>query len=101
MLILRLGNTYGLNIWDFKMPDGLTPHFIAKYVALYEILHKSHFNVYTLKLSINFVAHLTIHVSKFKFTIKDQTGNKRCGRKWMLLNTSQSLKSKAYSANTP
>lgn len=75
MLNLRLGNTCGLNIWDFKMPDGLAPHFIAKYVGLYEILHKSHFNMYTLKLSINFVAHLTIHVSKFKFMIKDQIGN--------------------------
>jgi hypothetical protein len=70
------------------MPDGLAPHFIAKYVGPYEILHKSHFDVYTLKLSTNFVAHPTFHVSKFKFMIKDQTGSKSCGRMWMLSNTS-------------
>jgi hypothetical protein len=53
--------------------------------------------MYTLKVSINFVAYFTFHVSKFKFMIKDQTKNKRCGRKWMLSNTSHLLKSKAYS----
>jgi hypothetical protein len=31
------------------MPKGLTPYFIAKYVKPYEILHKPHFEVYTLK----------------------------------------------------
>jgi len=79
------------------MPNGLAPHFIAKYVGPYEILHKPHLNVYTLKLSINFVAHLTFHVSKFKFMIKGKTGNKSCNQKWMPLNPSQLLKSKAYS----
>jgi len=54
------------------MLDGLTPFFTTKYVRSYEILHKPHSNVYTLKLSINFVAHLTFHVSKLKLFICDE-----------------------------
>jgi Zn finger protein HypA/HybF involved in hydrogenase expression len=84
----EVGQHVWLNIYDFKMPDGHTPHFIAKYVGPYEILHKLHLDMYALKLSINFVTHSTFHVSKFKFIIKDQTGSKRCKRMWMLSNTS-------------
>jgi hypothetical protein len=54
------------------MPDKLAPHFIAKYVGPYEILHKSHFDIYTLKLLINFVAHLTFHISKLKLFMCDE-----------------------------
>jgi hypothetical protein len=54
------------------MPDTLAPHFIAKYVRPYEILHKSHFDIYTLKLLINFVAHLTFHISKLKLFMCDE-----------------------------
>jgi hypothetical protein len=54
------------------MPDKLAPHFIAKYVGPYEILHKSHFDIYTLKLLINFVAHLTFHISKMKLFMCDE-----------------------------
>jgi hypothetical protein len=53
-----------LNIQDFKMPNGLAPHSIAKYMGPYKILHKPHPDVHTLKLPINFVAHQTFHVSK-------------------------------------
>jgi hypothetical protein len=55
-----------LNIWDFKMHDGLTPCLIAKCVRSYETFHKSHPNMYTPKLPTNFMAHLTFHVSKLK-----------------------------------
>jgi hypothetical protein len=48
------------------MPNGLAPHFIAKYMGTYEILHKLHLNVYTLKLLTNFVAHPTFHILKPK-----------------------------------
>jgi hypothetical protein len=50
----------------------LAPHFIAKYTRFYGILHKSHFNVYILKLSIIFVAHLTFHVPKLKLFLYDE-----------------------------
>jgi len=60
-----------LNIRDFKMSNGLAPHVIAKYVGTYEILHKPHLDVYTLKLLANFVAHPTIHVSKLKLFLYD------------------------------
>jgi len=50
----------------------LAPHFIAKYTRLYGILHKSHFDLYTLKLSINFVAHLTFYVPKLKLFLHDE-----------------------------
>jgi hypothetical protein len=59
----KVGQHMWLNIRDFKLLDGLALHFIAKYVGLYEILHKSHPNVYTLMLSIDFVAYPTFHVS--------------------------------------
>jgi hypothetical protein len=54
------------------MPDGLTPCFIAKYVKLYENFHKLHPNMYTLKLLVNFVAHLTFHASKLKLFLCDE-----------------------------
>jgi len=63
----EVGQHVWLNIRDFKMPNGLASHFISKYVKPYEILHKLHPNLYTLKLLINFVAHLTFHVLKLKF----------------------------------
>jgi hypothetical protein len=49
------------------MPNGLALCFIAKYTWFYGILHKPHLDMYTLKLFINFVAHMTFHVSKLKF----------------------------------
>jgi hypothetical protein len=45
---------------------GFAPHFIAKYVGPYEILHKLHVNMYTLKLPTNFVAHPTFHILKLE-----------------------------------
>jgi hypothetical protein len=54
------------------MPDGFAPCFIAKCATPYEILHKSHFDVYTLKLLVKFVAHPTFHVSKFKLFLCDE-----------------------------
>ncbi len=78
-----------LNIWDFKMFDGLTPGFIAKYVGFYEILHKPHPNMYTLKLPTNFVAHPTFHILKCKclyVMTKDQIRSKKCDPKLMWLN---------------
>jgi hypothetical protein len=60
-----------LNIQNFKMFDRFTPHFIVKYVGPYEIFHKLHLNVYTLKLPNNFVAHPTFHVLKFKLFLWD------------------------------
>jgi hypothetical protein len=74
----EVGQHVWLNIRDFKMSDGLAPHFIAKYVGTYEILHKPHLNVYTLKLLANFVAHPTFHVSKLKLFLYD---NQRPDRK--------------------
>jgi hypothetical protein len=67
----EVGQHVWLNIRDFKMPDGLTPCFIAKYARPYETLHKPHYNVYTLKLSTNFVTHPTFHVSKLKLFLSD------------------------------
>ncbi len=61
-----------LNIQDFKMLDGLAPCFIAKYVRPYKIFHKLHPNMYTLKLLVNFVAHLTFHVSNLKLFLHDE-----------------------------
>jgi hypothetical protein len=59
----KIGQHVWLNIYDLEMPDGLTLHFTTKCVGPYEILHKPHPNVYTLKLLINFVAHSTFHIS--------------------------------------
>ncbi len=53
------------------MPDGLAPHFHVKYVGPYEILHKPHFDVYTVKLLTNFVVDLTFHISKLKLFLHD------------------------------
>ncbi len=60
-----------LDIQDFKMPNGLAPCFIAKYAGPYEILHKSHPDVHTLKLLTNFVSHLTFHIS-LKLFLRDE-----------------------------
>jgi hypothetical protein len=54
------------------MPNRLAPCFIAKYARPYEILHKLHPNMYTLKLLANFVAHLTFHVAKLKLFLCDE-----------------------------
>jgi hypothetical protein len=54
------------------MPNGLAPCFIAKYVGLYEIIHKSHLDMYTLKFLVNFVAHPTFHISKLKLFLQDE-----------------------------
>jgi hypothetical protein len=61
-----------LNTKDFKMPNGLAPCFIAKYAGPYEILHKAHLDVYTLKLLAIFVAYLTFHVLKLKLFLRDE-----------------------------
>jgi hypothetical protein len=61
-----------LNIRDLKMSDGLAPCFPTKYVRLYEIVTKLHFDVYTLKLLTSFVAHMTFHISKLKLFMKDE-----------------------------
>jgi hypothetical protein len=67
-----VGQHKWLNILDLKMFDGLAPCFIAKYVGPYEILHKSHFDMYSLKLPTNFLAHSTFHVLKFKLFLRDE-----------------------------
>jgi hypothetical protein len=54
------------------MFDGLTPHFIAKYVGPYEIITKPNRNVCTLKLLTSFVAHQTFHVLKLKLFLNDE-----------------------------
>jgi hypothetical protein len=67
-----VGQHVQLNIQDLKMHDGLAPHFNAKYVGPYENLHNLHLDMYTLKLLINFVAHLTFHISKLTFILRDE-----------------------------
>jgi hypothetical protein len=67
----EVGEHVLLNIWDFKMPDGPALCFIVKYVRPYEILHKSNFDVYTLKLLTIFVAHLTFYISKLMLFLCD------------------------------
>jgi len=47
------------------MPEGLAPHFIAKYARPYEVLHKLH--LVHLK-----VAHSTFHVLKLNFFLDDE-----------------------------
>ncbi len=74
----EVGQHMWLNIQNFKMPNRLAPHFITKYAGLYEILHKPHPNMYTLKLPTNFVAHPTFHISKLKLFLQD---NQRPNRK--------------------
>jgi len=85
------------------MPNRLAPCFIANYTGLYEILHKPHPNMYTLKLLANFVAHLTFHVSKLKLFLHDEQRLDQKQRVLMPLNISLLLKSKAYlcEVNTP
>jgi hypothetical protein len=68
----EVGQHEWLNIQDFKMFDGLAPHFIAKYARHYEILYKPHFNMYTLKLLANFVAHPIFHISKLKLFLHNK-----------------------------
>jgi hypothetical protein len=62
----EVGQHVWLNIWDFKMLDGMAAHFTTTYVEFYEILHKLHFNVYILKFPNNFVALPTFHVLTLK-----------------------------------
>jgi len=60
------------------MPNGFAPCFIIKFVGPYEILHKSHLDMYTLKLPTNFVVHLIFHVLKLKlFLWNDQKPNRK------------------------
>jgi hypothetical protein len=54
------------------MPNVLAPHTIVKYEGPYEILHKPHHDVYTLKFLFNFVAHPTFHISKLKLFLRDE-----------------------------
>ncbi len=68
----EVGQHMWLNVWDLKMFDRLTPHFIVMYAKLFENLHKPHFDLYSLKLQINFVAHPTFQVSKFKLFLFDE-----------------------------
>jgi hypothetical protein len=68
----EMGQHMWLNLQDFKMPNGLVPHFIAKYARPYEIIHKPHPDMYTLKFLANFVAHLTFHVLKLKLFLHDE-----------------------------
>jgi hypothetical protein len=68
----KVGQHMWLNIRDLKMSDGLTSCFHTKYVRLYEIVAKLHFDVHTLKLLISFVAHMTISVSKLKLFMRDE-----------------------------
>jgi hypothetical protein len=68
----EVGQHMWLNIKDLKMSDGLAPCFPTKYVRLYEIVAKLHFDVYTLKLLTGFVAHMTICVSKLKLFMRDE-----------------------------
>jgi hypothetical protein len=58
------------DIQDFKMPNGLAPCFIAKYVKPYEILRKPHLNIH--KLSTKFVSHPTFHILKLKLFLHDE-----------------------------
>jgi hypothetical protein len=82
----EVGEHVLLNIWDFKMPDGPALCFIVKYVRPYEILHKSNFDVYTLKLLTIFVAHLTFYISKLMlFLCDDQWPNKK-QKLWLYLD---------------
>jgi hypothetical protein len=67
----EVGQHVLLKIHDLKMLDGLTPHFNTKYTRPYEILHKLHPNVYTMKLPSNFVSHLTFHILKLKSLLCD------------------------------
>jgi len=54
------------------MTNGLAPCFTTKYTWPYENFHNMHPDVYILKLSINFVAHLTFDVSKLKLFLCDE-----------------------------
>jgi hypothetical protein len=62
----EIGNLVWFNIWDFKLPNALTSHFIAKYVKPYKMFYMSNLDVYTLLLPTTFVAHPTFHLSKLK-----------------------------------
>jgi hypothetical protein len=68
----EVGQHVRLNIQDFKMFNGLAPSFIAKHTRFYEILHKPHPDVCTLKLPSNFVAHPTFHILKLKLFLCDE-----------------------------
>lgn len=95
----EVGQHKWLNILDLKMFDGLAPCFIAKYAGLYEILHKSHPDMYTLKLSIIIFAHLTFHVLKLKLFLHDEQKLVRKQREWLKVDAIEHRwsKLKAYS----
>ncbi len=90
----EVGQHMWLNIKDFKMPNGLAPCFPTKYVGLYEVVAKFHFDVYTLKFLTSFVAHMIFCVSKLKlfFRERDHTKSIRCDRKLMLSNKGSLMK---------
>jgi hypothetical protein len=54
------------------MLDELASHFTTKYVGLYEINVKPHFDVYTLKLLTSFVVHPIFPISKLKLFFRDE-----------------------------
>ncbi len=47
----EVGQHMWLNIRDFKMLDGLAPCFLTKYVGLYEIVAKLHFDVLNIEIA--------------------------------------------------
>jgi hypothetical protein len=91
-----------LNIQDFKMPNGLAPCFITKYVGLYEIVTKPQPNVYTLKLPTRFVVHLTFHSLKLKLFLNDEK-NQTIGKKydWKLMSLSKGSLTKQKASSKP
>jgi hypothetical protein len=55
------------------MPNGLAPQFPCQiHRALQNFAFKPHIKMYTLKLLVNCVAHLTFHVSKLKLFLRDE-----------------------------
>jgi len=82
----EVGENVWLNIWDFKMPIGPALCFIVKYAKPYETLHKSNFDVYTLKLLTNFVAHLTFYIFKLKLFLCDDQWQNRKQKVWVYVD---------------
>jgi hypothetical protein len=63
----EVGEHVWLNIWDFKMPNGLALCFIVKYARPYETLHKLNFDVYILKFVDRFCG--TFNLLHFKIKL--------------------------------
>jgi hypothetical protein len=59
-----------LNIWNFKMLDGLAPQFTAKYATCEALWDFAPWH--TLTLPTNFMEHLTFHISKLKLFLCDK-----------------------------